>query len=320
MIWVLFIVGFVFLIVGADILVKGSASIAKFYKIPDMVVGLTIVSIGTSMPELIVNLIASFSGESDIAVGNVFGSNIANVLLILGASAIIYPLPIVRNTLLTELPIVLVATLLVGFLANAAVFDPALDLTLSRWDGIILMIFFVFFMIYIFHLAKSGKQEEMSDGEEIELLPMWKSISFIVAGIIGLFIGGKWVVDGAVEIARMFGLSESFIGLTIVAVGTSLPEMVTSMIAAHKRNTDIAVGNIVGSNIFNLLWILGISAIINPLPFNTVSNLDIMVMIFSSVMLLLPLAFSKNNTVTRGLGVFFILSYVGYIVFLINRS
>lgn len=319
LIYILFVVGFVILIKGADMLVTGSTSIAKRYKISDMVVGLTIVSIGTSLPELIVNILSSMQGESELAIGNVFGSNVANLLLILGVTALICPLPLKRNTILTEIPFSLIATLLVGFLANAALFDNRKELYISRSDGMVLLFFFLLFMAYIYNIAKTNK-DEIIEEQEVPDMTVLKALLFIMVGVLGLFLGGKWVVDGAVNIAMKFGLSESFIGLTIVAIGTSLPELVTSVTAARRRNIDIAVGNVVGSNIFNLLWILGISATINPLPFDVLSNYDIIMMIIASTLLILAMPFGKKNAIDRWNGMTFLLVYVAYIFFLIQRG
>ncbi|WP_299703756.1 calcium/sodium antiporter [uncultured Pontibacter sp.] len=319
LLYILFIIGFVFLIKGADMLVSGASSVAKRFNISDMVVGLTVVSFGTSLPELIINIMSSAQGQSELAIGNVFGSNVANLLLIIGITAVICPLPIKRNTILTEIPFSLIATLLVGFLANAVLFGDKTSLYISRVDGGILLFFFVLFMAYIYNIAKTNK-DEIIEEDEGPMMSIPKSVLFMVLGGVGLFLGGKWVVDGAVSIAQSFGLSESFIGLTIVAIGTSLPELVTSAMAAYRRNIDIAIGNVIGSNIFNLLWILGISALINPLPFNVVSNSDIMVMIFASTLLIVVIPIGKKNTIDRWNGIFFLAIYVAYIVFLIQRG
>jgi cation:H+ antiporter len=319
LIYILFVVGFVILIKGADMLVSGSSSIAKRYNISDMVVGLTIVSIGTSLPELVVNILSSMQGESELAIGNVFGSNVANLLLILGVTALICPLPLRRNTILTEIPFSLIATLLVGFLANAALFDYRKELFISRSDGMVLLFFFMLFMAYIYNIAKTNKDAIVTE-QEVPDMSIPKGLLLIVIGVFGLFFGGKWVVDGAVVVAQQFGLSESFIGLTIVAIGTSLPELVTSVTAARRKNIDIAVGNVVGSNIFNLLWILGISATINPLPFDMLSNSDIGMMIFASTLLILAMPFGKKNAIDRWNGVIFLLVYAAYIYFLIQRG
>ncbi len=318
--YLLFVLGFPALIKGADLLVDGASSLAKRFNISDFIIGLTIVSFGTSMPELIVNIFASLDGNADIAVGNIIGSNISNILLILGISSIINPLPIQRNTILSEIPFSLTATLLVAYLANAALFgDPGL-LNISRWDGVILLLFFALFMAYIFKIAKENKEQEMESTEKVELMLLPKAVLYIGIGILGLFVGGKWVVDGAVALAESFGMSQTFIGLTIVAIGTSLPELVTSATAAYKGNTDIAVGNVVGSNIFNLLWILGLSAAIKPLQFSLVNNADILVLILASALMILSMTTGKRNAIDRVNGVVFVMLYIGYIVYLVYRG
>ena len=318
MVYILFVIGFVLLIKGADFLVEGASSIAKRNRIPEIVIGLTIVSFGTSMPELIVNLLASFDGSSELAIGNVLGSNIANVLLILGVAALIKPLPIHKSIYFTELPISLFATVLLGFLANADLFVDVKGLTLSRYDGTILLFFFGLFMTYIYVVAQS--KDEIDEADQTNMLPRTKPILYIIGGSIGLFIGGKWVVDGAFEIALFFGLSETFIGLTVVAVGTSLPELVTSAVAARKGQSDMAVGNVVGSNIFNILWILGISSIIRPLPFDIISNSDILMVIASSTLLILAIVVGRKASIGRTMGAIFIMVYIAYLVYLVMRG
>lgn len=315
--FILLIIGLLALIKGAQWLVKGASSIARSRNISNMVIGLTIVSFGTSLPELVINIFASIEGNTGIAVGNIFGSNIANVLLILGIAAIIFPLRITKPTIVSEIPFSIMAALAVGFLANAALFEVHDQLKLSRIDGGILLFFFVLFMIYIFKLGGNDPEEESSNEP---ILTLRKSIFFIAIGLLGLYLGGNWTIDGAVYFAQMLGMSESFIGLTIVAVGTSLPELVTSAVAAYKKEVDIAVGNVVGSNIFNVFWILGISAVIKPLPFIKTSNFDILMIIFSSILIIAVLPFSKKNQIERRNGVLFIMIYVGYIYFLTLRG
>ncbi len=322
MIYFLFLIGFVLLIKGADFLVEGASSLAKRNNIPELVIGLTIVSFGTSMPELIVNLLASFDGSSELAIGNILGSNIANVLLILGVAAMIRPLTIQKSIYFTEVPISLFATVMVGFLANANLFVDVKGLTLSRYDGSILLFFFALFMTYIYVVSKSKQsiQEEAASAETISTLPKGRSIAYIVIGSLALFLGGKWVVDGAFEIALFFGLSETFIGLTVVAVGTSLPELVTSAVAAKKGQSDMAVGNVVGSNIFNILWILGLSSVIRPLPFDVVSNSDILMVIASSTLLIVAIVIGRKASIGRVMGTIFVLTYAAYLVYLVMRG
>jgi len=321
MVYFLFFVGFVLLIKGADFLVDGASAIATKYNISQMIIGLTIVSFGTSLPELLVNVTASFGGNPGLAIGNIFGSNIANILLILGISAIIRPLPISKNIYFSEIPFSLVATLLVGFLANAALLSDVKSLSLSRIDGIILLVFFILFMGYIYIVFKSDNEKLKEDLTKPEpSMNMKKSLIYISIGLIGLYFGGEWVVNGATTIASQFGLSETFIGLTVVAIGTSLPELFTSATAAHKGNTDIAVGNVVGSNIFNLLWILGVSAVIRPLPFNVASNTDIVMIVGASALLLFAVAVGKGAKIVRWEGILFVAVYIAYISYLIFRG
>ena len=316
--YILFALGFVLLIKGADWLVGGATAVAKKYRISDMVIGLTIVSMGTSMPELVVNILASLNGSAELAVGNVFGSNVANILLILGVAALIYPLPLQRSTVMSEIPFSLMAALLVGFLANAALFDKYQGLIISRTDGGILLFFFALFMLYIFKVAREGNEHEVKESYQEQ--PMLRAVGLVLLGVFSLFLGGKWTVDGATAIATQLGMSESFIGLTVVAIGTSLPELVTSAVAASRRNTDIAVGNAVGSNIFNILWILGLSAVIHPLPFNVLSNFDILMIIFASTLLILSVSLERQRQVGRVSGVVFLLCYVAYVIFLLQRG
>ncbi|UII33764.1 calcium/sodium antiporter [Fulvivirga ulvae] len=318
LVYILFVVGFIFLIKGADLLVEGASSIGKKFNVSSIVIGLTIVSFGTSLPELLVNLIASYRDTPDIGVGNVLGSNIANILLILGISALINPLPITKNTYFIEVPFSLTATLLVGFLANASLFGKSNDYVISQYDGVILLFFFVLFMGYVYIVSKQKKSEFST--EEFKEMALGKSVGLIVVGMAGLFFGGRWVVDGAIELARGFGMSEAFIGLTIIAVGTSLPELVTSAVAAFKKDTDIAVGNVVGSNIFNLLWILGLSAAIKPIPYDVISNSDVFMIIASSTALILAVVVGKRPVISRWEGFFFLIAYFWYITFLIERG
>lgn len=320
LVYILFFVGFVLLIKGADWLVSGSASVAKKYNISDLVIGLTIVSMGTSMPELIVNILASTSGASEIAIGNVVGSNIANILLILGVAAFIYPLTIKESTVMSQIPFSIIAILLVAFAANAPIFNPDYSLMISRLDGVVFILFFALFMVYIIKLAREGRADMIEEAPD-KILPMGKSILFILLGMVGLFLGGKWVVDGAIKIAEQFGLSQNLIGLTIVAIGTSLPELVTSAMAAYRKNTDIAVANVIGSNIFNLLWVLGISAMISPMKYDPVVNADIIVLLVATCLIIFSLMTGRaKNQIGKPTGIFFLACYIAYTAFLIYRG
>lgn len=312
--YVLFVVGFFILIKGADLLVDGASSIAKKFKISSLVIGLTIVAFGTSAPELAVNIFASASGNAEIAIGNILGSNIANILLILGISAMIYPLATKRNTVWKEIPLCLLAAVVLGLMANDILIDGAGFSTLSRIDGFILIAFFIIFLYYTFGIAKVGGD---NDDVQIKKYGLGKSILFILLGLAGLVLGGQWIVNGAVKIAEYFGVSQSLIGLTVVAIGTSLPELATSAIAAYKKQTDIAIGNVVGSNIFNIFWVLGLSSVIRPLPFNPAINIDILTTIGATLILFLSMFIGKRHIIERWQGAFMVGLYVVYTGFLI---
>lgn len=294
----------------------GSSSIAKRLGVSDLIIGLTIVSFGTSAPELLVNIIASFQGASDIGIGNILGSNIANIFLILGVAALIYPLRIKKQTTWKEIPLNILSGLVLIFIANDIFFDQASGSIISRSDGLILMVFFCMFIYYTFGLMK--EHGEVNDGYKKH--GVLKSVLMVIAGILGLAYGGQWVVNGAIEIATFFGLSEALIGLTIVAIGTSLPELATSAMAAYRRNTDIAVGNVVGSNLFNIFWVLGLSAVIKPLPISEAINVDAVVYLIATILLFLYAFIGRKKYIDRGEGAVFVVFYVVYIVFLVFRG
>lgn len=314
----LFLIGFLFLFKSAELLVEGACCLAKRLKISDLAIGLTVVAFGTSLPELFVNIIASISGDADIAIGNILGSNIVNIFLILGISAIIFPLSVTKGTVWKEIPFALLAVILAGIMANDHwIGNPAFSV-LTRIDGLILLAFFVIFLYYVSGIAKEipGLREQLHPKE----LTMSKTLILITISLIGLWIGSRWVVEGAVYVASLLSLSQSFIGLTIIAVGTSLPEFATSIVAAYKKKSEIAVGNVVGSNIFNIFFILGISSVIRPLPFNKALNIDIGITILASFLLLLCMFTGKKHKLDRWEGVVFIVLYIGYIAFLVMRG
>lgn len=310
------ILGFIFLIKGADLLVDGASSIAKKFGISTIVIGLTIVAFGTSAPELIVNLFASLQGNTDIAIGNILGSNIANILLILGISAAIFPLAVKNGTVWKEIPLSLLAILVVGIMANDAFMDGANYSSLTKIDGLILLGFFAIFLYYTFGISKVSADEDA----EVKNRSSLKSSLMILLGLTGLTLGGKMIVDSAVSIANGLGIGEAIIGLTIVAIGTSLPELATSAVAAYKKNSDIAVGNIVGSNIFNIFWILGMSAFVNPLPFSANLMKDVWMTIFATSLLFIFMFVGKKHILERWQGIFFILIYICYIIFLVLQE
>lgn len=313
----LFIAGFVLLVYGANWLVDGASSLARRFNISSIVIGLTVVALGTSSPELVVNLVASIKGNADVAMGNILGSNISNVFLILGVSALIYPLAVNRNTYSKEIPLALLAAIILGVVANDTLLDGISNSMIRRSDGIVFIAFFILFMYYTFSIARL---KDTQSTPVIKSFTPWKSILFVLAGIAGLVIGGKWVVDGAVAIALWAGMREATISLTIVAFGTSLPELATCAVAAVKRNTDLVIGNVIGSNIFNVFFVLGISAVIKPIPFDKALNFDIMAGILAVVLLLLFVSFAGKRLLTRWQGGVFVLLYVFYIALLVFKD
>lgn len=312
----LVIAGLVMLVFGGDFLVKGAASLARKWGISTLVVGLTVVAFGTSMPELVVNILSAFKGATDLAVGNILGSNISNIFLILGISALICPLLVKESTTWKEIPFAILAGWMILFMGNDIFFDGLGENILTRTDGLALISVFIIFLYYVFNLAKNGAVEQ----EEVQVLSWTRSIIFLMAGIGLLFVGGKLLVDNAIILARLAGMSEALIGLTIVAIGTSLPELVTSAVAAYRKQADIAVGNIVGSNIFNIFWILGLTSTIKPLPFSPGMNFDIIVEIIATLLLFVFLFIGTKKRIDRWQGVAFVVMYVAYIAFLIYRG
>jgi len=316
--YVLLLAGFVILIKGADFLVEGASSIAKRFQVSDLVIGLTVVAFGTSSPELFVSVISSIKGNTEITIGNAIGSNIANILLILGVSSLIYPLTVTKGTVWKEIPFSLLAALLLGIMANDRLIDKSDFSALTRIDGLVLLSFFIVFMVYSFSIAK--KIEGMEEHVPSKQLGFSRSVVLVCLGLSGLTLGAAWVVDGAVQLALALGMSQSLVGLTIVAVGTSLPELATSAVAARKKNPEIAVGNVVGSNIFNIFFVLATGAIIRPLPFQTENSVDIGMVIFASIVLFVSMFSGKMRSLDRWEGAVFLVLYGGYVSFLVARG
>lgn len=312
--YLLLLVGFVFLIVGADILVSGAASIARRFGIPPLVIGLTIVAFGTSAPELFINVTASLKGSAGIAFGNIVGSNIANILLILGVAVMIRPLEVQKTTVKKEIPLVSLASIVLFVLANDALIEKESFSAITRSDGLVLIGFFMIFLYYAFEVA-TNSELNTDDNLEEKVHPLGKAFLLMLVGIAGLAIGGDWIVKSATTIAKDYGLSETTIGLTIVAVGTSLPELATTISATLKKKTDIAIGNAVGSNIFNIFWVMGVSSIIKNVPFDPDKNLDLLLCVISSVLLFAFLFFSKKHILKSWQGVIFLVLYISYITF-----
>jgi cation:H+ antiporter len=314
---VLLIVGLAVLVKAADFLVQGASSVAFRLGISPLVVGLTVVSFGTSMPEMLVTLTSGLQNNADLAIANVVGSNVANVLLVLGIAAIIRPLRVHDSTVVSEIPFSLTAALLVGFLANAALFSEYHTLSISRLDGGILLTFFLLFMLYVYKVSRAG---EHAVAQAVSSVSIARALVLIALGVIGLYFGGQWVVDGAVGLAQSRGIDDALIGLTIIAIGTSAPELMASAVAAYRNQADIAVGNVVGSNIFNLLWVLGLTSSIVELPFEVVSNTDLIMVIASSTMIIFALVSSRKYEVRRSHGILFVALYVAYLWYVVQRG
>ena len=315
---ILIVIGFVLLIKGADFLVDGASEIAKRFHIPEIVIGLTIVAIGTSMPELVVSVTSALEGHSDLAIGNVVGSNIANMFLILGVCSIIKPLIFKKETRIFEIPFTIFATILLFFLCINGSGEQINIIT--REEGIILLVFCVLFIIYNLIMAKKGEEFDKENRileirtEENEKVPLWESLFGIIIGIVGLKLGGDLVVNNSVEIAQILGISEKLISLTIVAFSTSLPELITSIAATKKGETDMAIGNILGSQLFNILLIIGVSAALKPICYSKNYNSNIILLIVGSIMLGLFPFIGKKNEMTRVNGISFVLIYIVYLI------
>lgn len=297
--------GFLLLIKGADFLVDGASDIAKKFHIPQIIIGLTIVSIGTSMPELFVSITSALEGYSDMALGNVIGSNLCNLLFILGISSIIMPVKFQKETRLIEVPICLAITIIFVIFCNT-------DLAIYRNEAVFLIGLFVLFILYTIYMGIKGNNEKVEESENEEEISIVKSIVNILIGIIALKVGGDFTVDNAVAVAQTFNISEKIISLTILAIGTSLPELVTSVTAAMKKNSDIAIGNIIGSNIFNMLLIIGVSALIKPIYYNVSYNLDIIMLFWGTLLLALFPIIPPKNKMSRSNGTVYFSLYILY--------
>lgn len=315
----LLIVGLVLILGGANYLTDGAASIARRFGLSDLMVGLTIVALGTSAPELTISIVSAVQGNPGMAIGNVVGSNIFNTLLIIGMVALARPIKIEKGIMVNEIPMTI--------LASAAIFamgiSPWIDGTsaqISRVDGIILLLFLCIFMRYIFAQAKAEKSKEDKDAKSKKEMNLWLAIFMVSGGLAALVYGGDLFVDKASAIASSLGVSDAVIGLTIVAVGTSLPELATSLTAAIKGNTGIAVGNVIGSNIFNIFLVLGTAAAIRPLPFAGVSTLDMEVLLGSALIFWFFGWFFKTRTITRAEGGIMAACYIAYITYLVLQT
>lgn len=308
----LLVLGFGILIKGADWLVNGGSSLARKYKISELAIGLTVVAFGTSMPELVVNTFAAYQSSADIVFGNIIGSNLFNLFAIVGITGLITPLVVQSSTVWKEIPFSLFGVLILLFISNNII---SAEASISRIESVVLLIFFSLFLYYVFRQLKKENTSDEVYQEEISNLKTW---AFIIGGLIFLIVGGRLVVIESVEIAHALGISQTVIGLTIVAAGTSLPELATSIVAATKKKNDIAIGNIIGSNIFNIFFILGVSALIKPVDFNTKFNIDLYLLGIGTILLFLALFLGKKKILERWQAAVLFLIYIAYLLYLIS--
>lgn len=311
---ILLIIGFALLIKGADYLVMGASSLARRFKVSELVIGLTVVAFGTSMPEMIVNLVAAYGGMTDVTFGNIIGSNIFNLLFIVGFSATVRPIAVQRSTIFKEVPYSIIAAIVILLLANDHLYNESSQNGLNIVDAFILLGFFGFFLIYVFKNMKSDDQNIPSIHKDHSLPVI---LLLILGGLGALVFGGRMTVNNAVDIAHRIGISERIIGLTIIAAGTSLPELATSAVAAYRRSSDIAIGNVVGSNIFNIFLVLGVTALVKPLPYQLTFNLDVTVLIAGTFLLLTFTYTGKKAIIDRWEGITMFACYVAYTTWLI---
>ncbi|MEG2985207.1 MAG: calcium/sodium antiporter [Peptostreptococcaceae bacterium] len=315
--FLILIIGFALLIKGADIFVEGASSIAKRFNVPPMLIGLTIVAMGTSAPEAAVSISSSLAGQNDMSIANVVGSNFFNILIVLGISAIIAKLPVEKDTIKKDTPFLIFISALLLILS--------LNLELTRLDGLVFLVLFVLFLINMIKSNINSKNNEDSSSEtaiaieasDTKAVSLPKTIVVCIVGIVGIVFGGDLVVDSATNIATSFGMSANLVGLTIVAMGTSLPELVTSVIAVRKGETEIAIGNVIGSNIFNILLVLGLAAVIHPMTISTMALIDTVFM--TAITILLYLFMKKNNSLNKNQGIIFIVIYFAYMIYTIVR-
>lgn len=318
----LFVAGFIVLLFGAKFLIEGAASIGKKAGMSQLIVGLTVVALGTSLPELMINVFASFEGSTDLAIGNVVGSNITNTLLIVGVAAMIFPITMAGDAFRFDVVISLLASVVLFFMANYTSFGG--EAYLIDWvDGLILLTLFLLFLVFLFY--KSKGQSNLDEKSDIKILSKGRTAIYLIAGSLGLYFGGKWIVGGATQVALLLGVSESVVALTLVAGATSLPELVTSVMAAMKKNTDMAIGNAVGSNIFNIFLVLGVSSLITPIEYNPALNTQLWILIGSGLVLILFIILDVDRLYKKKLpktkraisGVEGILLFAGYIIFIV---
>lgn len=316
----LFALGIIFLIKGANYLVEGASSLSKKLGMPTLIVGLTIVAFGTSMPELIVNIFSAINGSTDIAFGNIIGSNIANILLVLGIVTLMSPIKIERSIIWREIPFSLLAVLVLFLVSNYLLIDKINIDFLTKVSGLVFLAFFVTFLYYTFWAAKKSRSKLRLVDIGIHKHKNHVIFFMILFGLVGLYLGGRWIVEGAIFVSRQLGFSEFLISATIIALATSLPELATGITAARRNETGLAVGNVVGSNIFNIFWILGVTSLIAPLAIPNFINFDMIFLGFATLLLFFFLFVGKRHELERWQGIFFIFLYVIYIIFIILRG
>lgn len=314
----LLIGGLALILIGANCLTDGASSVAKKWGVSDLVIGLTIVAFGTSAPELVISSLSAINGSAELAIGNVVGSNIFNILAIIGCVALVMPIKVEKSIMSNEIPLVILSAIAILFCANDILLSGSSTDLLSRGDGLILLLFFAIFMRYTFSIAKNGNSEDST--EEVKTMSGIKATLFILGGLAGLIFGGQFFVDGASGIASSMGVSESVIGLTIVAAGTSLPELATSVVAALKKNSGMAIGNVIGSNIFNSFFVLGCASTITPLSMGGINNIDLLTMVGASVLFFIFGWLYKQRTITRIEGAAMVACYIAYTTFLVMQA
>lgn len=318
------IVGLVLILTGANFLTDGASAVAKKFGLTDLVIGLTVVAFGTSAPELVISVMASADGNPELAVGNVIGSNIFNILAIIGITAMVRPIAIKKSVMTIEIPMVLLSSVIILILGSSVILDHTQANIISRVEGLLLLIFFLLFMRYTFATARNtpdaGSDPQAADTNKLKNIKMWQAIVFIIGGLAALIWGGNKFVQGASAIASGLGVSEAVIGLTIVAIGTSLPELATSIVAALKNEPGLAIGNVIGSNIFNIFMVLGTAAVVKPLPFGNINYVDLWVLTGASLMFMIFGWFFKKRIITRAEGTIMAICYILYMSWLVINA
>ncbi|HJX72118.1 MAG TPA: calcium/sodium antiporter [Bacteroidales bacterium] len=313
----LLVIGFALVVKGADFLVDGASSLAKRHHVSELTIGLTVVAFGTSAPELVVNIVAAIKGYDNVSMGNIIGSNIFNLLFILGVSGLIYPVIVQSKTVWKEIPFSLLAGILLIMLANDTIVFNSSENVIKRYDGIILLLFFCLFLYYAY---SNMKDEQPGFSDQIKVFGLFKTILFIIMGFAFLIIGGRMVVINAVDLAKALKISEKVIGLTVVATGTSLPELATSAVAAYKKRSDLAIGNVVGSNIFNILLILGVTSLISPIHYSLSFNIDISIYVIATLFTFIAMFTGGKGKLDRWEAGIMLFLYIAYMVYLFRKT